>query len=80
MVGALAGLSIAAAAQSVDAASFVDGKSKGMTKCVRAILGGYEVKRVNVHGHHFNCKPMSMGSARHPNRRPDLAVTQPARD
>ncbi len=58
MVSALAGLSITAAVQSVEAASFLTGKSNGMKKCVRAILGGYEVKRVNVHGHHFNCKPL----------------------
>jgi len=57
MAGVLAGLSLAAAAPAA-AESFLDGKSRGMTKCVRAILGGYETKKVNVHGHHFNCKPL----------------------
>ncbi len=69
MAGVVAGLGLVAAPQAAEARSFLDGKSRGMQKCVRAILGGYEVKRVNVHGHHFNCKPMARGSARWPNRR-----------
>ena len=69
ILGAVAGLTLAAAPQQAEARSFLEGQSNGMRKCVRAILGGYEVKRVNVHGHHFNCKPMARGSARWPNRR-----------
>lgn len=61
---ALAGIATAlvAAATPAPAASFVDGKSKGMTKCVRAILGGYKIKEVNVHGHHFHCHPLYSGA------------------
>lgn len=60
----LAGIAtaIVAAATPAPAASFVDGKSKGMTKCVRAMLGGYKIKKVNVHGHHFHCHPLYSGS------------------
>lgn len=59
----LAGIGFAAATTPVSADSFLEGKSNGMRKCVNAILGGYEVKGVNVHGHHFNCKPMSRSSS-----------------
>lgn len=59
----LAGIGFAATATAVSADSFLEGKSNGMRKCVNAILGGYEVKGVNVHGHHFNCKPMSRSSS-----------------
>lgn len=40
------------------AQQFLAGQSEGMNRCVRAILLGYTVKRVNVHGHHFNCHPL----------------------
>jgi len=69
MAGVVAGLGLAAAPQAAEARSFLEGQSAGMQKCVRAILGGYEVRRVNVHGHHFNCKPMPRGSNSYPNRR-----------
>lgn len=54
----ISGMGIAASTGSSSADIFLDGQSRGMNKCVRAILGGYEVKKVNVHGHHFNCKPL----------------------
>lgn len=70
LAAAVTCLGLGISAQSAEASSILEGKSRGMTKCVRAILGGYEVKKVNVHGHHFNCKPMlssnnSRGSFRH---------------
>lgn len=40
------------------AQQYLDGQSNGMNRCVRAILRGYMVKRVNVHGNHFNCYPL----------------------
>lgn len=43
------------------AEEFIAGKSTGMTRCVRAILDGYKVKKVNVHGHHFHCFPLGRG-------------------
>lgn len=39
-------------------ADFISDQSPGMQKCVRAILGRYEAKGVEVFGHHFNCKPL----------------------
>lgn len=43
------------------AQQFLAGQSRGMNRCVKAILGGYTVNRVNVHGHHFNCYPLRRG-------------------
>lgn len=54
----VSGVGVAASTGAASADIFLDGQSSGMNKCVRAILGGYEVKKVNVHGHHFNCKPL----------------------
>jgi hypothetical protein len=54
----ISGMGIAASTGNASADIFLDGQSSGMNKCVRAILGGYEVKKVKVHGHHFNCKPL----------------------
>ena len=39
--------------------SFLEGKSDGMRRCVSVILHGTKiVEKINVHGHHFNCRPM----------------------
>jgi hypothetical protein len=38
------------------AEDYVAGQNAGLQKCVRAILGGYEVKGVSIFGHKFNCK------------------------
>ena len=44
------------------AQDFLTGKSIAMKRCVRAILDGYEVRKVKVHGHHFHCKPLGRGT------------------
>ena len=48
----------------VDAQGFLDHRSAGMQKCVRAILFGTKTaKGVKIHGHHFHCKPIARGIA-----------------
>lgn len=54
----VAGLNLGVAGTQASAQQFLIGQSEGMNRCVRAILRGYTVKRVDVHGHHFNCKPL----------------------
>lgn len=57
-VALIASFGLSGISASVSAQEFLEGQSKGMNKCVRAILRGHTVKRVNVHGHHFNCLPL----------------------
>lgn len=64
MAGLAAGLALGVQADTTLAQSFLTGKSKGMTECVRAIFSNKEVKKVNVHGHHFNCKPLIRSNPR----------------
>jgi len=54
----VASLAFAVMATPASAQQFLAGQSDGMNRCVRAILRGYTEKRVNVHGHHFNCYPL----------------------
>ena len=54
----MAGMATTIGSSGASAQSFLEGKSAGMQRCVRAMLGGYTVKKVKVHGHHFHCKPL----------------------
>lgn len=49
------------AATPAAANDFLAGKSNGLVKCVRGVLGGGEVRHVKVMGHHFHCKPLAKG-------------------
>ncbi len=60
----LATLCALSAGSAANAQGFLDHRSNGMQKCVRAILFGVKTaKGVNVHGHHFHCKPIVRGIA-----------------
>lgn len=59
VAGLLSSLSVLGLTSSAVAVDYVRGQTSGMQKCVRVILGGYEVKGVKVFsGHKFNCKPI----------------------
>lgn len=59
---ALSVMAVLATQNNANAESYLNGQHSGLQKCVRAILGGYEVKHVQIRGHDFNCKGMKKGS------------------
>jgi hypothetical protein len=62
-IGFVTSLALVTAPLPVSAQSFLEGKSDGMRRCVTVILHGTGlVKKINVHGHHFNCRPMFRAS------------------
>lgn len=58
-IGLVTTLALAVAPLPASAQSILEGKSNGMRRCVTVILHGTKlVKKINVHGHHFNCRPI----------------------
>ena len=54
------GIAISGTGEPASARSFLDGQNSGLQKCVRAVMGGYSLRHVEMFGRKYNCKAMQI--------------------
>jgi len=54
----ISGVAVSGMANIANAKSFLHGQNSGLQKCIRAVLGGYDLKHVEMFGRKYNCKAL----------------------